>query len=569
MIENLNNTLEERFGQLLTSVDSNVDWRSWFYANGLPSWRFKNYLSRSIADDFEKFTKAEDLKHQQQVLEYKLLHKRFEENGFSAILFKSCGYPTEFPYYLHGNLDVLIKRENLRAARTILDDLRYVELKHIEEPEKFLYKKFENGEAVSEIHLHTTVGWGVPFLCDEAFWKRAHRTSIENAFVHYPSNTDSLLITLAHSFYEDKSFSMANILRIAACLTEEVEWDYALWTARKRGWADGLREALGCYVQIIEKLGLVESKVPEKFYSKNITLGIADHLSDYPLKYSFLKGKKYYYRKVWKDTQRGLKQQIYDTVSTFCWGVECKLNLFFQKPFVVAFSGIDGCGKSAQCAALQKAFENCAIKTETIWFRCFCSPLSKFLQKDRKFKCSTCDIEEIGEKKSPTNENLNNVFLSFVERIYAALELLYVYAVKVRVLKLFDRVVILDRCLLDMGVELNLRYSNYTDSSLWRFLTWCSVKPDIHIFLDVDIAMADKRQSDESLATLLSMKDGYQNLINEYDIRAFSARKPLAFLTNEICWTVIKEYFKSWDLLSKKILFATRKQMNPSLCEKE
>lgn len=569
MIQNQKKGLEESFGALLGNIKLSVDWRTWFHKNGLPTWRFKGYLDGSFDEDFEEWAKTEYLQHERQVHEYELLHRRFEGQGFSAILFKSCGFPTEFPYYLHGNLDVLVERMHLRKARAILDGLHYVELRHIEEPEKFLYKKFEVGKPVSEIHLHCTVGWGVPFLCDDVFWKRNHRRSKKRDFVHYPSNTDCLLITLAHTFYEDKSFSLINILRIGACLLGEVEWDYALWTAQKRGWEDGLREVLGCYVTIIEKLKLVDLRLPKRLYNKPSIAGISDRLTEYPIQYSFLTAKKYYYRKIWRDSRRTQRQKLYDIASTFCWGVEVKLNLFFQRPFVIAFSGIDGSGKTTQISALRAAFENCAIKTETIWFRCFCSPMSKFLQSIRNQKTINHNSINTKEINTSVNESTRGRIILYFEHIFATIELFYIYAIKVRYFKLFDRVVFLDRCLLDMGVELDLRYPGhpFTSSLLWRFLTWCSVSPDIHIFIDANSGVVEQRQFDESIAMLKKTEVGYQRLLDEFNVSSISAQKPINTIANNIYFKVIKNYFQNWNLPSKRILLATRRQMNPSLGE--
>ena len=562
MIENLNNTLEKRFGQLITGVDSNVDWRIWFYANGLPSWRFKNYLSHSIADDFDELTKTEDLKHQRQVLEYKLLHKRFEENGFSAILFKSCGYPTEFPYYLHGNLDSLIERKHLIDARAVLEDLHYVELKHIEEPEKFLYKKFEGGKPVSEIHLHSTIGWGVPFMLDDKFWEHPHRTSPENDFIHYPSATDSLLITVAHTFYEDKSFSVVNILRVGACLHEEIDWNYVQKTISKRGWADGFKEGLSWYVAILRKLFNYDIYVPKKYIAPVPWRNIPDTLINYPLNYSFIKGKVFYYRKILHDHIRPTKTRIWDVIATFLWGIELKLHLRFQKSFLVAFSGIDGSGKTTQVSFIEPALNNCEIKTKQIWFRCFCSPLARWLS------CNKGNRSKKNSGKVSDNPVKNReIFSETIERVFATIELLYVYAIKVRWYLALNKVVLLDRNLLDMGVELDIRFSEraYTDSRLWRFVKWAAPCPNVHIFLRSDKNIVVNRQLDEPTIAIEKMIEGYYELLSQFETLEVNADISIPESSLIISHDILNAYFLDWNLISKRLLLATRRQMNPQL----
>jgi len=568
MIDDLNR-LEKSFANLLYSqASAGFDWKGWFYRNGLPSWRFKNYLPARERAEITKWSQREKSEHKRQIKEYELLYRVFEENGFSAVLFKSCGFPTDFPFYLYGNLDVLVKKKNLRKARSILDSLYYIELRHIEEPEKFLFKKYECGHSVSEIHLHSTVGWGVPFLCDDEFWQREHRRSLEYDCVIFPSSTDSLLITLAHTFYEDKSFSMANVLRVAACLkASDIDWDYARWVVSTRGWEDAFRESLGCYQTILNRLNISGIDLPSMYTPSSNLKAASDKLTDYPVQYSFLDVKRFYYRKIWNDTLRTKKQKLYDSVSTFCWGVEVKLNLFFQRPFVIAFSGIDGSGKSTQIKALRSAFENCAIKNETIWFRCFCSPVSISLQKFLRKKV----VNQASTDSKRLDRKSGKGIISYLERTFAAIELIYIYAIKVRFLKLFDRVIFIDRCLLDMAVELNLRYPDapLTGSFLWRLLKWFSVEPDIHVFLDMDSSEAEGRQTEESQEMLKKMEAGYQHILDDYKVTIISARQNIDQIAQTLYFQTMKKYFRNWNLISKKILLATRRQMNPSIREDE
>jgi hypothetical protein len=58
------------------------------------------------------------------------------------------------------------------AARDTLRELGYVELRHIEEPQKYLFRRFRAGQSVSAIHVHEQVGWLVGFMDEGALWAR-------------------------------------------------------------------------------------------------------------------------------------------------------------------------------------------------------------------------------------------------------------------------------------------------------------------------------------------------------------------------------------------------------------
>ena len=92
--------------------------------------------------------------------------------------------------------------------------------------------------------MHGLIGWGVPFLDDKLLWER-FRVSPDDPFVNVPSPEDALLITIAHAFYENKSFKLLDLVRIRYCLKQK-NFDFELITqiAKRRGWSDGLAFAL-------------------------------------------------------------------------------------------------------------------------------------------------------------------------------------------------------------------------------------------------------------------------------------------------------------------------------------
>ena len=122
--------------------------------------------------------------------EYLLVRNLWAEAGIPSILVKSAGRFPSFPY-MSDNLDVLVKEEQAGSAAVILKELGYIELKNIEEPHKYLFRKFHGGRCVSAIHLHTWVGWNVCFLDDEPIWQNS-QTSPDDEVVRAPSPEDMI-----------------------------------------------------------------------------------------------------------------------------------------------------------------------------------------------------------------------------------------------------------------------------------------------------------------------------------------------------------------------------------------
>ena len=95
----------------------------------------------------------------------------WSSRGVEWICFKSSGIDPAFPY-TSDNFDILVAPESRAAAREELLAQGYVELRNIEEPQKWLFRLFVGGESVSAIHLHTRVGWGQGFMIEPEIWRR-------------------------------------------------------------------------------------------------------------------------------------------------------------------------------------------------------------------------------------------------------------------------------------------------------------------------------------------------------------------------------------------------------------
>jgi hypothetical protein len=167
-----------------------------------------------------------------QEADYFQVQEELARRGISPVLIKAGpGFP-----YTSDNLDVLVRPEEEEEARLVLTRLGYVELKMVEEPQKFLFARVREGKITSKFHLHTRVGWGVGFMDEEVFWRRVRP---HDRFI-VPSPEDIVLITLAHSFYENKRITLADLMKVRRAALAGLDFDYMDRVARLKGWGEGL-----------------------------------------------------------------------------------------------------------------------------------------------------------------------------------------------------------------------------------------------------------------------------------------------------------------------------------------
>lgn len=106
--------------------------------------------------------------------------------------------PSCFPY-TSDNLDALIKPNYEKKTRKILQKLGYAELRNVEEAQKFLFRRFRDGESVYAIRLHTQIGWRVSFLDNEFVRNGNYRISDDDDIVATPSREVGVLVTFVHT----------------------------------------------------------------------------------------------------------------------------------------------------------------------------------------------------------------------------------------------------------------------------------------------------------------------------------------------------------------------------------
>ncbi|HVP57851.1 MAG TPA: nucleotidyltransferase family protein [bacterium] len=510
--------------------------------------------------------------------EYGKVRAGFLERGIQSILFKSVGLAPSFPY-TSDNLDTLVRPEHTQACREILNQLGFVELRNIEEPQKLLFRKFEGGVSVSAIHLHGTVGWGVPFVDDAALWTRA-RVAPDDPLVLTPGPEDALLATIAHAFYENKSFKLLDVARIRHCLKQpklnfpEIE-RIAAW----RGWEDGLAFCLLLYSQLEDWLygeQLVPAEVLERarravkanaWLARQLEQALKRPEIRFPFRLSFIFGKIVYYRKVVRDPQRSRGRRLDDVIRTLVWGVKQKLRIRPQRGMIVSLSGIDGSGKTVHARALVSALQIAEIKAHTVWSRFGSSAEKTGSGRPGPEQAATSDTATSLDRR---RQRLRNPIMRLGWLICNLAGLGLRYNWQVRLGRCLGHVVVCDRYTYDAAVEISASLPDSPGLARWaeRLLIGLSPRPDVAWLLDVPADVTVARQADENLSAaaceeLARHREAYLAMARAYGLKVLETRNGQQETTSRIVRETMLKYYDGYRTWLNALFLSNPNQMNP------
>ena len=221
----------------------------------------------------------EELKQRQvaELEEFLRISKRLASQDVHLLLIKSAG---EFPHE-SSNFDCLIEPDKLAICDRILQDEGYQELPITREPHKFLYRKIAAPRELP-LHIHTRVEWEAAEFADaQKLRKRARPFISEETGALVPSVEDSMLITVAHYFFEDHEIKVYDLLKLIGLSKDgKTDWNYMFNESAELGWGD----AFALNMQLLNRMSICcfgqkafpESISPDitreaKFASKTIT----------------------------------------------------------------------------------------------------------------------------------------------------------------------------------------------------------------------------------------------------------------------------------------------------------
>ncbi len=530
-----------------------------------------------------EFVARDHARYDSQREEFERIRLALARERIEALVFKSTGAPPSF-HYLSSNLDILVRQGCARPARRILTDMGYVELLNVEEPLKFLFRRFPGDGSSFAFHLHEQVGWGVPFLDNEAVWAHARHPD-DDPDILIPGPAEALLVTLAHWFYEDKALSLGNLFLTANALRTmgEALAEPAVH-ARRRGWEDGFWGALYVFDEAWKRLfdqamlsteqrGELD-RAPARYAEMRkrllplVRYGEHDVAATIP----FGANKVAYYRKVMNDHGRAIDHKIADVADTLLWAVRWKMHVRSQPALLVTVSGIDGSGKSLQADLLRVAFETCDVRVTHIWARGASSRRVGSLMRAGKRVLgggggNDGDVPRTeAERFEERRRRLKNPIARWVFSVVFAADLAWPYVWQTRRALLNGSVVICDRHICDALVD----YALFTGTDpanpplALKVLHTMIPRPQVAIMLDVDAQEALRRKPEEGSAEHLeSARQMLLQLASARRMTVVGGTSTAEDIQRSVARTALIEFYSRYSTLINWLLRSNPGQMNP------
>ncbi len=466
------------------------------------------------AAPFRDVLATEQASYDLQRSEYVLVRDAWLARGIPCLMIKSAGNAPSFPH-TSDNIDILVPPAQGEAARDTLRQRGYVELRHIEEPQKYLFRRFVAGQSVSAIHVHEQVGWLVGFMDEAALWSRMG-PSADDPEVNIPSPEDAILINLAHACYENKLLRFNDILRVRHALRARgatFDWTYLERVAISRGWLAGLAFMFLVYDQL-ERAFFGDAQLPEAQRMRFALLAADDRYTrtrlaelralptlDLPLDLSYKYCKWLYYRKILGDPQLSRARRWADVATTLRHGVRLKAGIRPQPGMAIAVSGPDGSGKTTHAQALVETLRFCGIKTDYVWNRGGSTGLLKGVSRLRRRLPGQASLAAAPREDGVTRRRrqLGNPAVRFAWSWLVAFDQVATYLWRVQLPARLGRVVVADRYAYDTAVEMDAtlprddRWSRLAIRAMLRVVP----RPHAAFVLAVPQAVAAERRQDE------------------------------------------------------------------------
>lgn len=528
-------------------------------------------LEKPIARDRDRYRRERS--------EYERIRQSFTGEGVESMLFKSAGLYPSF-HYLSSNLDVIVPEGSAARARRCLVSLGYVELVNVEEPKKFLFRRFPGDGSSYAFHLHEVVGWGVPFVDNGPLWANA-RAGDDEPDIVIPRAFEALLITTAHWFYEDKALSLGNLFLTANALRELDEpLGRVAAAAARRGWEEGFWSALDVFDRGWERLfgaRYVDADMRNHIDRARSRFGFARRMLLPRVRYDgkavaevpFWLNKIVYYRKVLRDLARTQSQRMCDVMMTLLWAVRWKLHIRSQKPILVALGGVDGSGKTVQAARLADVMTTCDIRARVMWSRGASSPLVSMLMKaGKRLRGVSRTAKDAGEAEKYVERRalLRRPFDRFVFSIMFATDLAWTHCVRVRLSMLTGKVVICDRYVIDALVDFAMFAGTEADKPprALRLLAACAPRPTVSAILDVDPAEALRRKPDEGdTEHLAAAREGFLTLAGQRGAQVISGDRTIEEIQAALAREALNAFYSRYGTTLNGLLWSNPEQINP------
>jgi thymidylate kinase len=211
---------------------------------------------------------------------------------------------------------------------------------------------------------------------------------------------------------------------------------------------------------------------------------------------------------------------------------------------LVAFSGLDGSGKSTQIEVLRSRLEEAGCTTAVVWTRGGYTPLFSRL-KTLLRRVARRRVPAAG----PSTERTEALGRPWIRRLWltcALIDLAIVLGVKVRVLQWRGKVVLCDRYLHDSLIDFRLAFGDDAreDSWLWRLVTSLAPTPDIAFLFLLPVAESVRRSDlkgepfRDPVEVLARRVEQYGEFVGDSRYHVLDAKSSIEELANRIATAV-------------------------------
>lgn len=161
---------------------------------------------------------------------------------------------------------------------------------------------------------------------------------------------------------------------------------------------------------------------------------------------------------------------------------------------MIAFSGLDGAGKSTQIDLLTSVYKTNNKKSIVFWCRGGYSPgmlYSKSFFIKKKTNAASSNRSEVISR----NKQFSNPFVRKTWLFLSILDLIFFYGIYIRVKELLGTRIICDRYIFDTLIDFRLNFPQEQVDKwwIWKILCFLAVKPVKHFVLTVSVQESQKR----------------------------------------------------------------------------
>ncbi len=164
-----------------------------------------------------------------------------------------------------------------------------------------------------------------------------------------------------------------------------------------------------------------------------------------------------------------------------------------MRGMLIAFSGIDGAGKSTQIELVQSYFQESKCPVVYLWTRGGNTPGINWIKMFGR-KLSGKKLPPSGHS-SQRDQMFGKYWIQKAWLTLAVFDLLWIYSVSIRWQLWRGKIVICDRYLWDTLIDFKIMFPDFGVEKwfLWRLLVWCTPTPDVEYLLMIPIKVSENR----------------------------------------------------------------------------